>query len=172
MKPEGTFQRALTLIVCVIFAVAVGIWLFTGSTDQIADTNGPEDFSLATITDQDILDRSLGAVGGPAISRGTLMGSTVEFTADCFSGVAEILYDNFITPSDFTLDLTDYSRSAGNFQLVVVHEDAIVAVLEPGTFLEYRLEDVTGYVSLRIAGESAAFRFSMTEADYDAHSHD
>ncbi|MBQ8830137.1 MAG: hypothetical protein IJ017_00880 [Oscillospiraceae bacterium] len=164
-------KKTLTMIGAIIFVVVVGAWIILGGTDHIEDTNGSENFSLQTITNQDIVGMSTGSIGGPTISRSTLTGDTVEFSAEKFTGVYEILYDNFIGKSDFVVDLTAYEIYGGNFELVVVHNDEIVAVLEPGLFVNYRLEDITGYVSLRIAGESASFSFSMTELEYDYHSH-
>lgn len=164
-------KKLLTSLAAVVFAVVVVVWLVLGGTDHIEDTNGPDDFSLQTITEQQIIDQSIGSVGGPKISKGLLTGSTVEFSAEKFTGVYEILYDNFIGKSDFQLDLTNYVIEGGNFALVVVHDDQIVATLEPDLFVTYRLEDITGYVSLRIVGESAAFSFCMTEMEYDFHSH-
>ena len=95
----------------------------------------------------------------------------MEFSAEKFTGVYEILYDNFVLPSDFEINLTAYEIRGGNFKLVVVHDDKIVATLDPDTFVEYRLEDVTGTVSLKIAGESASFSFCMSEMEYDYHAH-
>lgn len=164
-------KKTLTLIGVIVVAVVVGVWCILGGTDHIEDTNGPGDFSLQTITDEDIINLSIGSIGGPEISRSALTGSTVEFSSEKFTGVYEILYDNYILPSDFVLDLTGYEIYDGNFKLVVVHNDEIVATLEPDLFVDYLLEDVTGTVSLRIAGESASFSFSMTGMEYDDHSH-
>ena len=172
MKLSEKTKKTLIIAGVVVFVVVVGAWFIFGGTDHIEDTNGPEDFSLQTITDEEIINMSTGSVGGPKISRGMLTGDTVEFSAEKFTGVYEILYDNYVLPSDFELDLTAYEIYGGNFKLVVVHNDEIVAVLEPGLFVEYLLEDVTGTVSLRIAGESASFSFCMTEMEYDYHSHD
>ena len=171
MKMNEKTKKTLTMIGAIIFVVVVGAWIILGGTDHIEDTNGSENFSLQTIANQDIVDMSTGSIGGPTISRSMLTGDTVEFSAEKFTGVYEILYDNFIGKSDFEVDLTAYEIYGGNFKLVVVHNDEIVAVLEPGLFVNYRLEDITGYVSLRIAGESASFSFSMTELEYDYHSH-
>ena len=171
MKLSEKAKKNLTLVCVVVFAAVVGAWLILGGTDHIEDTNGPEDFSLQTITDQQIIDRSIGSVGGPTISRSVLTGDAVEFSAEKFTGVYEILYDNFIGKSDFDLSLLNYEIRGGNFKIVVVHEDKIVATLEPDMFVDYRLEDISGYVSLRIVGESAAFTFAISEFDYDLHSH-
>ena len=164
-------NNILIWVCALVLAATAGIWLFLSGTDHIEDTNGAEDFSLQTITDQQIIDQSIGSVGGPTISREFLSGNAVNFSAEKFTGVYEILYDNFIGKSDFELNLIDYEILGGNFQLVVVHDGKIVATLEPDMFVTYRLEDITGYISLRIVGESAAFRFSMSENDYDYHSH-
>lgn len=171
MKMNEKAKKILTAAGAILLAVGVVAWILLGGTDHIEDTNGPEDFSLQTITGEDIVGMNMGSTGGPSISRSSLTGSAVEFSAEKFTGVYEILYDNFISASDFEVNLTAYEIYEGNFQLVVVHNDEIVATLEPGLFVEYRLEDITGYVSLRIAGESASFSFCMTEWEYDYHSH-
>lgn len=164
-------KKALITVAAIVFAVVVGVWLLLDAPEHIEDTNGAENFSLQTITEEQIVTMSIGSIGGPNKSRSILTGDSIEFSADKFTGVAEILYDNFIAPSDFQLDLTNYEITGGNFQLVVVHNEQIVAVLEPDMFVSFRLEDITGYVSLRIVGESAAFRFFMSEFDYNFHSH-
>ena len=171
MKLNEKAKKLLTTVAVMALVIVAGVWILLNGPEHIEDTNGPIDFSLQTITDQQVIDNSFGSVGGPKISRSLFLGSTVEFSADKFTGVYEILYDNFLLPSDFTLSITSFVVSGGNFQLVVVHDGEIVATLEPDMFVDYRLEDVTGYVSLRIVGESAAFSFSMSEFDYDFHSH-
>ncbi len=169
--PEALKQKLFPLL-AVIFGLVVVFTIAGQDLEHYEDTNGPENYSLQTITEQQIIDRSIGALGGPNVTRSSLLGSTVEFSAKKYTGVSEILYDNFLLPSDFEVNLTNYYIHEGNFQLVVVHDDAIVAVLEPGMFVNYRLEDVTGYVALRIVGESAAFTFSISEYEYDFHDHE
>ena len=171
MKLSEKAKKTLTLIAAAVFVVVVGAWIFLGSPEHIEDTNGADNYALQTITDENIIRMDIGATGGPTISRSSLLGDTVEFSAEQYTGVSEILYDNFIGTSDFEVNLTAFQVYGGNCQLVVVHDDRIAAILEPGTFVQYRLEDITGYVSLRIVGESASFTFSMTEPEYDYHSH-
>lgn len=159
------------LLLAAALIVAAVFWFGASDLEHIADTNGPDDFSLTTITDENILRMDIGSVGGPNKSRGMLTGDAIEFSAEKFTGVYEILYDNFIGKSDFQLDLTNLAVTEGNFRMVVVHEGKIVADLEPDLFVTYRLEDIKGTVSLRIVGESAAFSFSISQFDYDMHSH-
>lgn len=171
MLINGNLKKALAGIGAIILIAVAVVWFMRNGIDHIEDTNGADDFTLQQITDENIIKDDLGAVGGPKISTHTLTGDTVEFSAKKFTGVYEILYDNYIMPSDFQLDLTNYEISGGNFKLVVVHNDEIVATLEPDLFVSYCLEDVKGTVSLRIAGESASFSFCMSEMDYDSHAH-
>jgi len=42
---------------------------------------------------------------------------------------------------------------------------------EDSPFIDYWLEDITGSVHLRLAGESAAFSFSMVKSEYDSFAH-
>ena len=170
MKLNEKTKKVLLGVGAVVFCLVVGLWILMDDMEHIEDTNG-DDVSLQVITEQQIVERSIGALGGPNVLRSSILGSTVEFSAKKYTGVTEILYDNYILPSDFVLDLINYEILGGNFQLVVVHDDKIVAVLEPGTFVHYRMDDITGYVSLRIVGESAAFKFSMSEFDLDMHTH-
>ena len=169
MKLNEQTKKTLTLIAIAVFVVVVGVWLILGTPDHIEDTNGPDDFSLQTITDENIINLDLGARGGPTVTHHSLLSGTVEFSAKKYTGVTEIFYDNMLLESDFWVDLSGFEVYEGNFKMVVVHDDEIVAVLEPGAIVECHLENVKGYVSLRIAGESASFSFTMSEFDFDSH---
>lgn len=145
------------------------VWFLQDDLEHIEDTNGPDDYSLTTITDQQIIDKSVGALN--VKQKKSLIGDTIEFSSDKFTGVYEILYDNYIGSSDFEINLYSFTVNEGNFKMVVIHDDEIVATLEPDLMLDYRLENVKGKVSLVIAGESADFAFSMTESEYNDFAH-
>ena len=82
------------------------------------------------------------------------------------------MYNNYIDSSDCVIQLYDFTVSSGNFKMAVVHDGEIVATLEPDSIVEYRLENISGKVSLMIAGESADFSFSIAESDYEGFAHD
>jgi len=166
-----TLKNKFSLIFAIVFVVVAAVWFLNSDLEHIEDKNGPDDDSLTTITDENIIKMDMGALGGPNYKKGMLTGDTIEISAEKFTGVYEILYDNFIGTSDFVLNITSFDIQEGNFEMTVVHDDKIVARLEPGMFVDYLLEDVKGNVSLRIAGESAAFNFYMSEYDFDLHSH-
>ena len=135
---------------------------------KIEDTNGPDNFALNTITDQNILKLDLPSAGS-GIKIGGLLSKTAEFSGKDFSGVVEILWTDMLA-GDFVLDLMDFTVTGGNFRMVVINEGKIIADIEPGT-TQIHLPGVKGHVSLRIAGESAAYSFTMTEHEYNLYAH-
>ena len=165
MKKPLLFAAALVMVVAAL------IWMFIGGVEHVEDTNGPDNYNLQTIRDHEIVEMSTGALGGPKRSQTVLTGDSIHFSAEKFTGVYEILYDNLLGKSDFWISLTNYEITGGNFKMAVVHEDEIVAVLTPDLFVDYRLDNISGHVVLRIAGESASFSFAMSQSEYDRHSH-
>jgi hypothetical protein len=155
-------------IFALLLTLALALSLTACGSVKIEDTNGPDNFALNTITDQNILKRDLPS-GGYGTKTSGLLSKTVTHSGKDFSGVVEVLWTDMIA-GDFVLDLMDFTVTGGNFRMVLVHEGAIVADIAPGT-TEIVLKDVKGDVALRIAGESADFSFSMTEFEYDLYSH-
>lgn len=167
----------LILVLAVVFVAVVAVMFLSGDISSIEDTNGAEDTSLTTITDENIIALDMGALNAASVSvseadlAGFTFSSFVKISSNNFSGVHEVLYNYYVLPSDFVLDLSGFTVDGGNFKMVVVHDDQIVATLEPGETVNYCLEDVTGRVSLRIAGESADYTFYMTETQYNNFEH-
>ena len=170
--------KSLKNVLWKVFAVAmvvICVVLFLlDDTEDIEDTNGADNFALQVITDQNIIDQDMGMVGGIKIHR-DVIGDGITISSKDFSGVYEVLWNNYVLPSDFRLELTNLIVTDGNFRAVIVNEDKIVGELEFNSeddpFIDYWLEDVTGKVELVLAGESAAFSFSMMENDYESFEH-
>ena len=155
-------------IFALLLTLALALSLTACGSVKIEDTNGPDNFALNTITDQNILNLDLPS-GGYGTKTSGLLSKTVTHSGKDFSGVVEVLWTDMIA-GDFVLDLMDYTVTGGNFRMVVVNEDRIIADIEPGT-QQILLEGVKGRVALRIAGESAAYSFSMTEFEYNSFAH-
>lgn len=158
MKKMLTLCLALVLTVC----------LSACGSAKIEDTNGADNFSLNTITDQNILKCDLPSTGYTVTTSG-LLSKKVEISAKSFSGVKEVLWTNMIA-GDFVLDLLEFNLTGGNFRMVLVNEGKIVAEIAPGT-THIELKNAKGTVALCIAGESAAFSFSMFESEYNRYAH-
>ena len=166
-------------ILAVIAAIAlVVVYFLLPGVEPIEDTNGPDDFSLAVLTDADIVADSYSSTGGLTTSTGrvTLPGGWeisdgVEISAKELSGITELLWADYILPSDFYLEISSFTLESGNARLVVVNEGKIVAEIEPGTDIICRLDDLTGRTSLRLATESARFTLVLPTASYDSFEH-
>ena len=173
-KTSPKQNNLLYILIAVAVVVICGYSFLTSDLKHIEDTNGPDDYTLTTITDENIIKQDMGMVGGIKLHR-DIIGSGITFSSDGFTGVYEVLYDNYVLPSDFHLELTNLTVTGGNFRAVIVHDDKIVENLEfnseDNLFIDYLLEDVTGTVKLVLAGESAAFSFSMLESEYESFAH-
>lgn len=149
-------------ILCGIFAVVLIIvcfnWFQSDNVEHIEDTNGDDNYALQEITDENIINLDTGAIGGPNEESDNLT-NTTTYSAKNFTGTAEIYGEN-ITTNRFEITVDFAKVEAGNFRMVLLVDDEIVHDFTLNELTQtYVLEDVSGYVSLRIAGESAAFTF-------------
>ena len=175
---KDTKQLPGWAVIAILVVLIIGFF-FLPKMDHIDDTNGPDDITLSTLTEEDIFAKTLSCTGGPNMATGriTLPGGWeiskgVKLYADKFSGVADILWADYILPSDFSLDLDHFSVEGGNFRMMVINEGKIIAEIEPGDDISLLIENITGPTYVRIAGESAAFTIAMTEMQYDLYEHD
>ena len=137
-----------------IFAVS----MLTSDIEHIEDTNGADNYSLQQITDDNIIKKDIGALN-LSETRDVLSNMPV-YSSEKFTGVSEIYMTNIIGNR---FDITVYNMvvNAGNFKIVLVHNDEIIHEFKLNELTEtYTLKNPEGTVALRIAGESADFEFS------------
>ena len=146
----------LTLAVCLVL-------MLVGCGTQYEDTNGEDNFALQTITDQNIIDLDVGASGLTYTEQalGDVLFSSA-YSSKNFNGVEQIYLTNFLLPSDIEIYIGHMTVKSGNFKLAVIHDGAILCEIPADAFNEsFRFEDLTGTVSIHVAGESAAFDFHI-----------
>lgn len=158
-------KKILGAIVFVVAIIAAVVMLLSNDVEHIEDTNGADNYELQTITDDDIVNMKMGAKGYSVTTHN--LTNMTEISSGKFTGIHEVVYSNLLGESDFVLNIHNFKVKSGNFKMVVVHEGEIVDVLTAETAENYILEDVSGTVSLVIAGESADFSFEMSTFDYD-----
>lgn len=175
---KGGKASPLLLIAAAVFLGVFVFWMMGSNIEPIPDTNGPDDHSLVTITDENILNLDMGAhmpLGkrSSKLEIGNItIGSDIEFSSGDFSGVYELMYNNFFLDSDVYLRLNYLKVNSGNFRMVVVYNGEIIHEIQPSDEpIELLLEDLNGTVSVRIAGESADYEFSMFSHDYEMFEH-
>ena len=171
-------KNLLWYVFAVVLIVVAVVWFWMDDTAPIADTNGPDDFSLTTITDENIVNLDMGAINPIKISQSNLVfggvdvDPLVDFSSKDFTGVYEVFYNNYFANSDVIIELEYLKVDSGNFKMVVLCEGEIVTTIEPSDEpISFRMEDVNGTVSLRIAGESASYSFAMWKHEYEMFVH-
>ena len=139
--------------------VICGYSFLNSDLKHIEDTNGPDDYTLTTITDENIIKQDMGALN---VSKSTgLLNDGVTFKSDKFSGVYRVFQTNFFFDSDFLMDVAGFWVNSGNFRMCIVNDGKIIATVEPGMFATCELSDLNGSFELVIAGESADFEFTL-----------
>ncbi|MBQ8564038.1 MAG: hypothetical protein IJ443_09160 [Firmicutes bacterium] len=146
-------KKLLSILLVCLLCTAM-----TGCSTTYEDTNGPDDYTLQTITDENIINLDIGA-SGLVHKETTLFGFTSEeYYSDNFNGVEPLHLTNFILPSDIQIYVSYVTVNSGNFRMVVVNEDKIIHEFVPGTFNEtIRFENLKGSFAIHVAGESADF---------------
>jgi len=148
-------------LLCLVLTVAVAVSLCSCG-EVYEDTNGPDDFSLQTITDTNIINLDLGAsgLGYYEMNLGGIM--VKEYSSTNFNGVERIYLTNFILPSDVIIYIGTLNVKSGNFRLVIVNDDEIIFDFKPGIFSEeFLFENLSGSFAIHVAGESAEFNFDI-----------
>lgn len=142
---------------------AVLCLMLTGCGTEYEDTNGADDFTLQTITDEQIVNLSTGASGLNYTEEHYIAGIySTEYSAKNFNGVEQIYLNNYILPSSFYVYVGYLNVSGGNFKMVVINNDEIIKEVPIGTFNEQiYFEDIVGSFSIHLAGESAAFQLNI-----------
>ena len=135
-----------------------GYSLLTSDLEHIEDTNGPDNYRLQQITDYDIIEREMGSLN--LTIKDQVLSSLPLVTSKKFTGVADVYTTNvWGNRLDITLYTTEVK--SGNLKIVLIHNDEIVHEFRLNELTEtYTLQNPDGFVALRVAGESAEFKFS------------
>ena len=153
-------KKILWIIFAVALVATIALWsIFNPGPAHIEDTNGPDNYALAVITDEDIVKQEMGALN-VGLSKDALA-TGVTCSSSKFTGVYRVFQTNFLFNSDFRMDLLNFHVNGGNFRMCLVNNGKIIAEVEPGMATETILHDLNGSFELVIAGESADFTFYM-----------
>ena len=152
-------SKFLWILLAVAVIVFCGYSFLTSDLEHIEDTNGPDNFALTTITDENIIQQDIGALN---VKKSTgILNDGITFSSNQFTGVYRVFQTNFFFDSDFLMDLAGFYVNSGNFKMAVVNDGEIIATVEPGLFSTCNLSDLNGSFELIIAGESADFEFTL-----------
>lgn len=166
-------------IVFAIAIVAIGVVMFilNPGPEHIEDTNGADNYSLQTITEQDVIEQKMGARGTvrevefPIEIAGVTISDGIRYSSDKFTGVSMLYNTTLMKGSDIYVSLAELQIKEGNFAFYVVFDGEVVGQAEPSenALAEFRLDNVekTGTLEYVIAGESASFEF-LAPTDFES----
>lgn len=157
MKLNEKTKKILVGIFAVALIVVCVFWFLNDDLEHIEDTNGADNFTLQTITDENIINMNIGAMG---LTESTdSISNTTTYSSNKFTGVEEIYGTNLIA-NRFDITINHARVDSGNFRIVLLEDDKIVHEFTLNELTQtFTLENPSGYISLRIAGESADFQF-------------
>lgn len=153
-------KKILLIIGAAVLIAVCGFWFLSDGLEHIEDTNGADNFTLQTITDDNIINLDTGALN---LKESTdAISNTTTYSSDKFTGVAEI-YGINLSGNRFDITINHARVDSGNFRIVLLEDDRIVHEFKLNELSQsFTLENPSGYISLRIAGESADFLFDYT----------
>lgn len=153
-------KKVLLGIASVALVVVCAIWFLSDGLEHIEDTNGADNFSLQTITDDNIINMDIGALDYKESK--DIITNTTTYSSNKFTGVAEIYGTNMVG-NRFEITVNHARVDSGNFKIVLLEDDEIVHEFKLNELTQtFTLENPSGYIALRIAGESADFQFDYT----------
>ena len=132
-----------------IFIMLILSMIVLTGCGHIEDTNGEDDFSLETISGDDMINNSSSA---STVSFTKTVGNKTEVSIKKFSGVKSI-YKKYSAEGEYKFDF-DVKCNSGNLAVVLVYDDEIVKTIpvnETSSF-SYSFD---GTFEVKIAGESA-----------------
>jgi len=159
-------KNILWWVYAVALLVVCAIWFISDPPpEHIEDTNGADNYSLQTITEENVIKKDMGSRGSVSKNEWHIgnLSSGVKFSSKKFTGVDLLYSTTLFKGSDIYVSLSTFEIKEGNFAFYIVFDGEIVGKIEPSDDVatEFTLENVdkTGALEYIIAGESASFSF-------------
>lgn len=160
MKLNEKTKKILAIVGAVAIVIVCAFSFLNSDLEHIEDTNGEDNYKLQKITDYNIIDRDIGALGLNTTKNAIT--NVTTYSSEKFTGVEEI-YGNNIWGNRFEITINHARVDSGNFKIVLLEDDKIVHEFKLNELTQtYVLENPSGYISLRIAGESADFQLDYS----------
>lgn len=139
-------------ILCLLLVL---LSIMLSSCSQIEDTNGPDDYSIVTFTDEDILNGrintiTIGVFESSSFINGEMNGT---YKVSKLSGLVEI---EKITSNKSSVNFDiDFSCESGNAMLVIESNGMIVKKIEANEKVNFDIVNSNDTYKLLLVGESA-----------------
>lgn len=139
-------------IICICLLVLV---MSLSACSQIEDTNGPDDYSVVTFSDDDILNGggfvvTVGTIEASSYLNGKLSGT---YSVAKISGIITVNeYSSKSSKISFNINFT---CEAGNAMVVIVSDNEIVKKIEANQDVTFEVDNNFKDYEIKLVGESA-----------------
>jgi hypothetical protein len=146
-------SKKFILIILFFFTILI----LTGC-NQIEDSNGNDDYTIQTISNEDIIKKSSYSALGFVE---TNINGKYTKKANKFSGVYKVLS---VEANNEKLSISmESSVTAGNFRIVLIKGDEIIDDFELNTTDTITIDNANGTYIVKIVGESAKFTLKYSK---------
>lgn len=144
-------------VICILMLFFV---LTLSSCSHIEDTNGPDDYSLSILTDDDIINKKGSTVTVGTVESHSKIGNkaTGKYTASKISGVTTIA--EYSSSSSFISFEISFECAEGNGLIAIVTNGAIVKKVNPNETVSFTLNNSGYKYMIVVAGESAKIKIN------------
>lgn len=140
-----------------LIIVSIVLLLPSCSFKHIEDTNGPDDYSLCSLTDDDFV-KGHGSLSVGSITR--TKGKTTTISVNKMSGISNL---KTIRPKGKTISITvDLQVESGNVRIVLMRQKEIIYEFKLNTEDTYTISLSDDVYNLRLGGESTKFKLVYT----------
>ena len=142
--------------------LVLGMLRFSGCShiSHTEDTNGTDDYTLTTLTDEDFLKGHNSGISFMSMSSTVNESTTISIKK--FSGIT-IMKHKIRASGENLIIQTNTALSSGNLRICVVRDnEEIVADIAINADDEILIENATGVYTIVIGGESANFSFTYS----------
>ena len=181
LRLKSNVRKESVMILCVVaFILIFALWRVLSTVlyhqnNSIADTNGSANFSLNTLTQEDILSERYGYTMYASSTRGEGNSTNVGYeweeedrdlrsmSAKSFSGVT-VLQSTKVNTDTLMLDINS-TVDSGNFRIVITVDGVFYDDVEINQNVRVELNNIQNKtILIKLAGESAAFQASVTRS--------
>lgn len=145
-------------IISTILVAILVLSLCSCNFGHIEDTNGENDHTLCSLTEEDLLSGSNSFVQNVATK--SRVGNKITYKVNKFSGVNTIANEYFSNEAELTID-TCFVLSQGNARIAVIVNGEISCDIPVGESTTTIAVPADTSVVIRLAGESAGFDLSI-----------
>lgn len=139
----------------ILFTLLLIMIITLTSCTHIEDTNGPDNYTVETFTDQDILDGSNSIITVGSFHSHTHINDNLKgsYKVSKLSGILEVYeYDSDASTLNFNIS---FKCEEGNAMVVIVSNNNIIKKIEANQDINFEVSNNYKHYTILIVGESA-----------------